>query len=230
MVSPPIQVFLTTIASQPALRQRQEYILRILQVKKIPFTSYDLASDEDAKRLWKRKAPLDKQQLPGILVGGTFPGTFSDFEEAVEYGELDTFLRLKETWVENEERPTLPAQPIGVPGALLPLEMTPEHLKVKILAQPPASPLKGKTVPVNKRTGEFDAGNELVGFGLQGVRVTEDELEQLVAELGLDGDEAQDLVNGLAGKEEVARDEVQGGADEKDGVSNTDTGERKTSE
>ena len=28
-----------------------------MQVKKIPFTSYDLASDENAKRLWKRKAP-----------------------------------------------------------------------------------------------------------------------------------------------------------------------------
>ena len=35
-----------------------EYLLRILQVKKIPFTSYDLASDETAKKLWKRKAPL----------------------------------------------------------------------------------------------------------------------------------------------------------------------------
>ena len=30
----------------------------MLQVKKIPFTSYDLASDEDAKKLWRRKAPL----------------------------------------------------------------------------------------------------------------------------------------------------------------------------
>lgn len=80
MPSPPIAIFLTTIASQAALRQRQgmlsrlsqravrkrlllrltrtiEYLLRILQVKKIPFTSYDLASDEEAKRLWRRKAP-----------------------------------------------------------------------------------------------------------------------------------------------------------------------------
>jgi SH3 domain-binding glutamic acid-rich protein len=60
MGPPPIQVFLTTIASQPALRQRQEYLLRILQAKKIPFTSYDLASDEDAKRLWRRKAPASQ--------------------------------------------------------------------------------------------------------------------------------------------------------------------------
>jgi hypothetical protein len=67
-----------------------------LQVKKILYTIYDLASDEDAKRLWRRKAPAgeselipkfkclrnlrvhaDKQQLPGILVGGKFPGVSS---------------------------------------------------------------------------------------------------------------------------------------------------------
>ena len=38
-----------------------EYILRILQAKNIAFSSYDLASDEDAKRLWRRKAPLGEQ-------------------------------------------------------------------------------------------------------------------------------------------------------------------------
>jgi hypothetical protein len=118
MPSPPIALFMTTIASQPALRRRQglvtvnsirrdahhelrtEYILRILQVKKIPYTAYDLASDEEAKRLWKRKSPtgsyslnhilflsekiqailLDKQQIPGILVGGKYPGVRLDFE------------------------------------------------------------------------------------------------------------------------------------------------------
>lgn len=42
-----------------------EYMLRILHVKKIPFTSYDLASDEAAKKLWKRKAPVGK--CPFIL-------------------------------------------------------------------------------------------------------------------------------------------------------------------
>ena len=49
-----------------------EYLLRILQVKKIPFTSYDLASDEEAKRLWKRKAPLGGL-LHSIPVLGTDP-------------------------------------------------------------------------------------------------------------------------------------------------------------
>lgn len=199
MPSPPISVFLTTIASQPALRQRQEYLLRILQVKKIPFTPYDLASDESAKRLWKRKAPLDKQQLPGILVGSQFPGSFSEFEDAVEYGELDVFLRLNETWNADEDQTAIPAKPIGVPGAVTPLQMTPDHLKKKILAQPTKSPLKGKSIPVNRREGEFDVSTELEGYGLQGVKVTEDELRNLVEELGLDGDEAGDLVKGLSG-------------------------------
>ncbi|KAF9462084.1 hypothetical protein BDZ94DRAFT_1194947 [Collybia nuda] len=200
MPSPPISVFLTTIASQPALRQRQEYLLRILQVKNIPFTSYDLASDESAKRLWKRKAPLDQQQLPGILVGGQFPGPFSDFELAVETDGLDIFLRLKETYkVSDEDTPAPPVQPIGVPGAASPLQMTPEHLKSKILAQN-SSPLRGKSsgIPANKRQGEFDVSTRLEGYGLQGVNVTEAELRDLVAELGLDGDDAGDLVKGLS--------------------------------
>jgi hypothetical protein len=73
-MSPPIQIFLTTIVTQPVLRQRQEYLLRILQTKRVPFTSYDVASDEGAKRLWRRKAPGGKAELPGILIGGVCPG------------------------------------------------------------------------------------------------------------------------------------------------------------
>lgn len=191
---------MTTIASQPALRRRQEYILRILQVKKISYTAYDLASDEEAKRLWKRKAPTDKPEIPAILVGGKYPGTFEDFEDAVEHDELDIFLRLKDKWDPHidEDRPAPAVKPVGVPGASLPLQMTPDRLKSKITAQPPASPMKGKVLPVNKRVGEVDVGDELSGYGLQGVKVTEDELRDLIAELGLDGDEAGDLVQGLS--------------------------------
>ncbi|KAK0205732.1 hypothetical protein IW262DRAFT_1328336 [Armillaria fumosa] len=230
-MSPPIQLFLTTIASQPALRQRQEYLLRILQVKKIPFTSYDLASDETAKRLWKRKAPSDKQQLPGILVGGRFPGTFAEFEDAVEYDELDTFLRLKEPWNPDvdEDQPALPVRPIGVPGAMMPLQMTPERLKSKILAKPVSSPLARPQIPVNKREGEFDISTELSGYGLQGVRVTEDELRDLVAELGLDGDDAGDLVKGLSsGPSDKVEDSAASTSDVASGTKSTEKKESET--
>ncbi|VDC01888.1 unnamed protein product [Peniophora sp. CBMAI 1063] len=223
MPAPPIQVFLTTIASQPALRQRQEYILRILQAKQIPFDSYDLASDEQAKSLWRRKAPVDKQQLPGILVGGTCPGTFAQFEEAVEFDELDIFLRRNDSWDPeiDELRPAPPVKPIGVPGAASPSQMAkPEH-KRYFTPSPQPSPLKGKggersasnalkpndpnyqsvVAELHRRNEqEFDVGEELSGYGLQGVKVTEDDLLALVEELGLGGEEASTLARGLSAK------------------------------
>ncbi|PPQ62983.1 hypothetical protein CVT24_006089 [Panaeolus cyanescens] len=201
MPSPPISLFMTTIASQPVLRKKQEYVLRILQAKKIPFTTYDLASDEDAKRIWRRKAPAGKQQLPGILVGGKFPGTVDDFEDAVEHDELAIFLRLNEKWdpIIDEDRPMPVAKPVGIPGAYTPLEMTPEHLKAKVLAGTPSpSPLAKKTVPVNKRTDLVNVGEDLSEFGLSGVQATMDELKDLLSELGLEGDAAGDLAKGLS--------------------------------
>ncbi|KAH9486604.1 hypothetical protein JR316_0000669 [Psilocybe cubensis] len=233
MPSPPITLYMTTIASQPVLRQRQGKAFprpkepRLERAKKIPFNTYDLASDEEAKRLWRRKAPLDKQQLPGILVGGKFPGNADllrvvsllhrsitkytqspkyqtptlHSEDAVEHDELDIFLRLKENWdpAIDEDRPPPEVKPVGVPGAASPMQMTPDHLKPKFYPKTQApSPLKGKSIPVNKRVGELDMGDELSGFGLQGVKVTEDELRDLIADLGLDGDEAGDLAAGLS--------------------------------
>ena len=109
-------------------------------------------------------------------------------------------MRLKDNWdpIIDEDRPAPVAKPVGVPGASSPLQMTPDRLKNKIMARPPPSPLKGNILPVNKRVGEFDVGDELSGYGLQGVKVTDDELRDLVAELGLNGDEAGDLVKGLS--------------------------------
>ncbi|KAH9950445.1 hypothetical protein B0H21DRAFT_535229 [Amylocystis lapponica] len=231
MTPPPIQLFLTTIVSQPALRQRQEYILRVLQVKKVPFSSYDLASDEQAKNLWRRKAPRDKQQLPGILIGGEFPGTFADFEEAVECEELDVFLRLGEDWKPFEdEQPTLHAQPVGVPGAYLPAQMNPSHQPTPSPGPSPsrAKPVKGGSAKDEKA---IDAGEELGDSHLQGVNVTEDDLLALVEELGLGGDEANDLVKGLKGddspKAEAKKVETEEPADPK-AAEKTSESESKT--
>jgi len=73
--------------------------------------------------------------------------------------------------------------------------MTPEHHKPKFFPQDSETPLK----PVNKRN-DFDISTELEGFGLQGVRVTDDDLSQLIKDLGLDGDEAADMVRSLGGE------------------------------
>ncbi|KAF8609563.1 hypothetical protein BDV93DRAFT_148086 [Ceratobasidium sp. AG-I] len=190
-MGPPIQVYLTSIASAPALRQRQEHLLRILQVKKIPFTSYDLASDEDAKKLWRRKAPANNANLPGILIGGEFAGTYEQFDEAVEFGELDQFFRLKEAWGEEDEAlaPTpAPQKPIGVPGVATPLQVTGQ--------KPSYSPSPSKPHKRTPGAESIDIGSEL-GFGLEGLKVSQEEMLELVESLGLGGDDADDLVKGL---------------------------------
>lgn len=134
-------------------------------------------------------------------------------EEAVEYDELSTFLRLNESHDPKveEDRPLLPQIPVGVPGAASPAQMTPEHHKPATFPSSSDSPLKSKHV--KKRDGEFDVSTELQGFGLQGVKVTDDDLAALVEELGLGGDEADDLVRGLSGnvthKEEVKKSNPQ---------------------
>ena len=132
-------------------------------------------------------------------------------EEAVEYGELESFLRLKETWNESieETRPILRTQPIGVPGASSPSQMAKPAHKALFDASPASktSPLReggasGPATPkesLRKRNeSEFDAGDELAGYGLQGVKVTEDDLIALVEELGLGGEDAGALVKGMS--------------------------------
>ncbi|KZO96305.1 hypothetical protein CALVIDRAFT_515133 [Calocera viscosa TUFC12733] len=182
-MSPSIQVFMTTIAMQPVLRQRQEYILRILHTKKIQFTSYDVASDESAKRLWRRKAPQGKQELPGILVGGVCPGTFQDFEEAVEFAELDQFLRLKEAWDDELDfAPTLPQQAVGFPGAYLPSQTQP-------LSSSTSKSPAGKSKP--KKTDELEKE-------LDSMDVTDEQISELLESLGLENEGASERPGGLA--------------------------------
>jgi hypothetical protein len=79
--------------------------------------------------------------------------------------------------------------------------MTPERLRpaVEASSKSSGSPLTGKAaIPANKRDDEFDVGEELSGFGLQGVKVSQDDLAALVEDLGLGGDDAEELIKGLS--------------------------------
>lgn len=62
-----------------------------------------------------------------------------------------------------------------------------------------ASPSADKESLRKRAEEEFDVSGELSGYGLQGVKVTDDDLLALVEELGLGGEEAGDLVKGLSG-------------------------------
>lgn len=90
MAVPTIELFSTSILSNIKVRTRHERYTSVLAIKKIPYVYHDLASDEDAKSRWRRKAK--DPQLPGILVNNEWVGSYDDFEEAVEFGEVELFL------------------------------------------------------------------------------------------------------------------------------------------
>ncbi|GAA5982459.1 hypothetical protein JCM11641_006122 [Rhodosporidiobolus odoratus] len=90
---PSIDVFVTSILSNPALRGRHERVRRALTAARVPYAEHDVAGDEEAKRLWKRKNG-GKNELPFVLSDGEPVGNIEDLDEAVEFGELRQFLRL----------------------------------------------------------------------------------------------------------------------------------------
>lgn len=113
-------------------------------------------------------------------------------DEAVECGDLETFLRRNEKWDEELLGPSkkLEAKPVGVPGAYSPLEMNPSHKPTTSSQPTPAKPKHGS------HGKEVDVGDELSGHGLEGVSVSEQDLMDLVSELiGEEG--AGDLMKGL---------------------------------
>jgi len=61
----------------------------------IPHERLDIASDEAAKTMFKRKNG-GNPELPMILVNGIRPGSIEDLEEAAEYRKLRQFLSLDE--------------------------------------------------------------------------------------------------------------------------------------
>ncbi|GAA5971115.1 hypothetical protein JCM21900_004570 [Sporobolomyces salmonicolor] len=90
---PTIDVFVTTILSNPQLRGRHERVRRALTSARVAYAEHDVAGDEAAKSMWKRKNG-GKNELPFILIDGEPVGNIEDLDEAVEFGELRQFLRL----------------------------------------------------------------------------------------------------------------------------------------
>jgi len=105
---PSIDVFVTSILSNPQLRGRHERVRRALASARAPYAEHDVrprlptwlnpnvkltisayvgmnfgqvAGDEKAKSLWKRKNG-GKNELPFILVDGEPVGNIEDMDEA----------------------------------------------------------------------------------------------------------------------------------------------------
>merc|ERR1711973_1056986 len=85
--------YVSSISSNLMTKKHQQKVEMVLTGKKIPFEFADVASDESAKIRMKELCG-DKSKTPLIVNGDVFCGDFEAFEEAVEYEELDTFLKL----------------------------------------------------------------------------------------------------------------------------------------
>ncbi|PWN28006.1 hypothetical protein BDZ90DRAFT_231773 [Jaminaea rosea] len=107
-VVPTVELFTTSILSNHKVRHRHERYLAVFAAKRIDYVYHDLASDEDAKKRFRRKAA--DPQIPNILVHNEWRGTFEEFEEAVEFGELDLFLRIDPAKVAGPSPVPAPAE------------------------------------------------------------------------------------------------------------------------
>ena len=65
----------------------------ILNSKKIAFQLRDVATDDEAKTRMKEVCGVGAR-VPLVANGDLFCGDFDAFEEANEYDELETFLKL----------------------------------------------------------------------------------------------------------------------------------------
>ncbi|SPO31197.1 uncharacterized protein UTRI_06004_B [Ustilago trichophora] len=108
MTGSTVELFSTSILSNVKVRTRHERFTSVLAIKKIPYVYHDLASDDDAKSRWRRKAK--DPQLPGILVNNEWVGSYDDFEEAVEFGELELFLGVTPAAAQSTPPAPHPAQ------------------------------------------------------------------------------------------------------------------------
>jgi len=147
MPPPPVTIYITSLTSTAKVRQQTELLHRSLRGLEIPYESFDLVMDSDAKTRWQRaKPPGVVVGLPGYLVGGEWVGTMDDFELAVESGTLPTFLKqdldvtggtIQQTELENLMRGMSEADidalvgelghgPVGKVGLLVPAGAEPE--------------------------------------------------------------------------------------------------------
>ncbi|WVQ98967.1 hypothetical protein IAU59_006099 [Kwoniella sp. CBS 9459] len=112
MAPPPVSIYVTSLTSQPKVRQHIDLLRRSLRGLEIPYEEHDLVIDEDAKKRWQRsKPPGMVVGLPGYLVGGEWVGTMDDFEDAVETQRLPEFLKQDLDLSATPAEPTSSTQP-----------------------------------------------------------------------------------------------------------------------
>ena len=140
---------------------------------------YDLASDEAAKKRWRNKVRICRSNsqshnplIPGLLVHNEWAGTFEEFEEAVELGDLEAFLRL-----DTNDRRT-PAS--GLP---LPKQAQPPQVPITNAKLPPAPTLMPPLAAPGQSVRILQDNDDILSFLPQETTITDTEVDALLREL-----------------------------------------------
>ena len=140
---------------------------------------YDLASDEAAKKRWRNKVRICRSNsqshnplIPGLLVHNEWAGTFEEFEEAVELGDLEAFLRL-----DTNDRRT-PASGVPFPKQAQPPQITVTNAKL-----PPAPTLMPPLAAPGQSVRILQDNDDILSFLPQETTITDTEVDALLREL-----------------------------------------------
>ncbi|KAN0062952.1 hypothetical protein ACQY0O_004774 [Thecaphora frezii] len=168
--TPAVELFSTSILSNHKVRSRHERYTSVFAIKKIPYIYHDLASDDDAKTRWRRKTK--DPQLPGILVNNEWRGTFDEFEEAVEFGELQTFLGVSPQQVPN------PTEPTSIAPSVHPAQ------QATSANDPSLYPTIHLAPEGSGKRAELTADEFIASLGLTDDSLTEADADALIASIG----------------------------------------------
>jgi len=87
-----LYLYISSVSSSSALKEKQLRIERILESKKIPFSLVDIAVGAEVRDKMREMCSNDKALPPQMFKGEVYLGDYEAFDEAVEAGELNTFI------------------------------------------------------------------------------------------------------------------------------------------
>ncbi|KAF6769357.1 hypothetical protein AHF37_09922 [Paragonimus kellicotti] len=91
-----LRLFVSSISGNPAVKNKQQYVINLLTALKISFKTEDISQDEEAKKfMCDSLRALGKNAVaPQLFFGDEYIGGYDELMEANENEALSDFLRV----------------------------------------------------------------------------------------------------------------------------------------
>ena len=121
---PALYIYTSLTAGSSHIVTATSRLETILRANRVPFKAVDIATDQQARMLWGRRAGKDEsgrvRKLPGLIQEGLVLGDLVEIEDWNEYGELKQHVKIyyDEFTIPNiHNKPKDPPKPIRRPIA-----------------------------------------------------------------------------------------------------------------